>query len=116
MSAEQKRAERLAAERIPLDDWDHWNQEPVDTYGYPETERKGFIAGYLASKRLSESEWAEKREQVARAIFARQFPGSSTTMDPLESLEANAPYYYADADAAMIALGFTRTSEPGGDT
>lgn len=111
MSNDSARAERLAEQRYP-----GGASEDYLSHAIAGVERAAYVTGYLASKVLTEDEWAEKREEVARAIFARQFPGSSTTMDPLESLEANAPYYYADADAAMIALGFTRTSEPGGDT
>lgn len=43
-----QRAKELAEKYIPLHDWDPVNEEPVDTYGYPETQRHGFQQGYLA--------------------------------------------------------------------
>jgi hypothetical protein len=75
------------------------------------TPKDSFVMGYLASKRLSEAEWAEKREQVARATYEAY---TSTSWEHLSS-RAKAEWRRG-ADAAMIALGFTRTSEPGGDT
>lgn len=93
MSAEYERAESLAE----------------DAYQYEPPELKtAYVEGYLASKSLTEAEWVEERDDVA---FVIRLKGDTRNIDQRlidESLR--------QAEAAMISLGFTRTSEPGGDT
>lgn len=109
MSAEYERAERLAAERVPTQGAGLISMSTEDLAW---EQRRGFVAGHVSAYRLTDAEWDEKREQVARALAKSEQP--SQPWERHGPAEQN--WYRDDALAAMRALGFTRTSEPGGDT
>lgn len=103
MSAERERAERLAE----------------DAYEYESPELKtAYVAGHLASKRLTEAEWTKKREDVARAIWDRSqwdiSARSGSALKPWDWLtdEGKRPFR-AQAEVAMLELGYTKTTTTG---
>lgn len=121
MSAEQdrKRAERLAEDEWP---YEHigMTRRPARTdctceeCGVNEGRRLAYVAGYLASKQLTEAEWSEKREQVARAIFSAMAGTFAATVDLSydgPDLDYTRECCRRDAESAMNALGFTRKDD-----
>lgn len=96
MSAERERAERLAAERYP-------GGSPESTFPLTEPHRRIFTEGYLASKVLTEGEWQVESDRASETLWEHfGEPG----MPPDE--------FTCCADEVLTALGYTRTSGPGG--
>lgn len=82
------------------------------------SEKKDFIKGYLAHRVLTDVEWQAEREKVARCLWARkwrtswdQYSLGRETATP-ESNDLRAAEV-RDAEAVLVALGYTRTSTTG---